>query len=120
MKHQLTAVWRFFYVQIWRRLKLLWLIFRAWAFNNVYVLDLQLNTLFGGSRGETVSSRLGKGALKGKPVHSVLARLVDVVFKVAFNDRNHCFESIQRNIGENAISDVIERYREGKKQIWSL
>lgn len=120
MNKQLSAVRRFFYAQLWRRLKLVWLIVRAWAFNNAYVLDLQLNTLFGGSRGETVSSRLGKGKLKRQPVHTVLAAIVDAIFLALFNDKNHCISSIQRGVGQNAISDVIDRFKSGDKRLWRL
>jgi hypothetical protein len=82
-----SAAWRFFYVQIWRRLKLVWLILRAWLFNLLVGLD---------------------------------TRVVDGIFAVLFSQADHCVKSIQHDDGKGAISRVIDRYRAGKKQLWSL
>jgi len=81
-------------------------------------LDLLLNTILGGSRGETISSRLGKGQLKDQPVHTFFAHIVNFLFRVLFNDKNHCIENIQREIEPNAISDVIDRFRAGDTDLW--
>ena len=115
-----TAAWRFFYVQIWRRLKLVWLLIRAYAFNLLVGIDTLANAVLGGDPGETISSRLGKGVLADKPVHSVLAGVVDLLFEILFSQEDHCLKSIQHDEGRGAISEVIDRYRQGKKQIWSL
>ena len=114
------AIGRFFYVQIWRRVKLAWLLLRAYAFNVLVAIDTLLNAVLGGDPGETVSSRLGKGKLKKQPVHTFLSRVVDLIFEMLFSQEDHCVKSIQHDEGKGAISDVIDRYREGKKQIWSL
>ncbi|MGP4843300.1 hypothetical protein ACTXGQ_04140 [Marinobacter sp. 1Y8] len=115
-----TAAWRFFYVQIWRRIKLVWLLIRAYAFNLFVAADNMVNTVIGGDPGETISSRLGKGKLARKPVHTFLSRVVDVIFEMLFSQRDHCVNSIQHDEGKGAISEVIDRYNAGEKQIWKL
>jgi len=115
-----SAAWRFFYVQIWRRSKLAWLLVRAYAFNLLVAIDIVLNALIGGDPGETISSRAGKGRRKDQPVHTFAANAIDALFKVLFQEANHCEVSIQQDEGKNAISEVINRYREGKRTIWKL
>lgn len=116
----LSALRRFFYVQIWRRLKLASLILRAYIFNILVGLDLLANAIIGGDPGETISSRAGKGKLKGQPVHTFLAGVIDILFEMLFSQENHCVNAIQHDEGQGAISRVIDRYRQGKKQLWSL
>ena len=113
-----SAAWRFFYVRIYRRLKFAWLLLRAYAFNLLVAGDTFLNTVIGGDPGETISSRMGKGKLKGQPVHAFLSRLIDAVFKVLFNESDHCINAIQHDEGKGAISEVIDRYRAGNKHLW--
>jgi len=115
-----SAAWRFFYVQIWRRSKLAWLLLRAYVFNLLVAGDTFLNTVIGGDPGETISSRMGKGKLKGQPVHTFLSRVIDAVFKVLFNESDHCVNAIQHDEGKGAISEVIDRYRAGNKHLWKL
>lgn len=103
-----------------RHLKLAWLVARAYGFNLFVLVTTAINTLTGGDPGETLSSRLGKGKLSGKPVHTLLSRVVDLAFEMLFNQRNHCVQSIQPDEGKNAISEVIDRHRAGKNQIWRL
>lgn len=114
-----SATRRFFYA-CWRLVKLAWLILRAWLFNIAVAIDVLVNTVVGGSRYETISSRVGKGRNKGQPVHTVVANVVDLLFLVLFNDKDHCQNSIQHDRGGNAISEVIDRYRKGKKHIWFM
>lgn len=120
MNTVVSAAWRFFYAQIWRRAKLAWLLFRAYLFNLLVGLDTLLNAVIGGDPGETVSSRLGKGKLKDQPVHTFWSRVVDAVFRALFSQADHCVASIQHDEGKGAISQVIDRYRAGKEQLWSL
>jgi len=115
-----TAAWRFFYVQIWRRSKLAWLLVRAYAFNLLVAIDIVLNAVIGGDPGETISSRAGKGRRKDQPVHTFAANAIDTLFKAFFQEANHCETSIQQDEGKNAISEVIDRYQAGEKQIWRL
>lgn len=116
----LSACRRFFYVHIWRRLKLGGLILRAYVFNLLVGLDQFANAVIGGDPGETISSRAGKGKLKGQPVHTFLAGVIDILFEMLFSQENHCVKAIQHDEGQGAISRVIDRYRQGKKQLWSL
>ena len=115
-----SAIGRFFYDRIWRRVKLVTLLFRAYLFNLFVAFDTLLNAVLGGDPGETISSRLGKGTLADKPVHSIGATVVDLIFEMLFSQKDHCVKSIQHDEGKGAISEVIDRYRAGKKQIWRL
>jgi len=115
-----SAAWRFFYVQIWRRMKLVWLLIRAYAFNLFVAVDIVINAIIGGDPGETISSRMGKGKLKGQPVHTFISRVIDLLFEMLFREKDHCVSSIQNDEGKNAISEVVERYEAGKKNIWRL
>lgn len=115
-----SAAWRFFYVQIWRRVKLVWLLLRAYLFNLFVGADILVNAIIGGDPGETLSSRAGKGKRKGQPVHTFFAGLIDLLFEVLFSEEDHCENSIQYDEGKGAISEVIERYRDGEKEMWRL
>ena len=98
----------------------MWLLFRAYAFNLFVAVDILLNAMIGGDPGETISSRLGKGKLKGQPVHTFFARVVDLMFEALFSQKDHCVSSVQDDEGKNAISEVIDRYQEGRKELWRL
>lgn len=84
-------------------------VIRQFAFNLLYVLDTVLNTLIGGDPRETISSRLGKGQVAGKPVHSELAKVVNFFFELVFNEQHHCKNSIIIAHDNYSISSVIER-----------
>jgi len=70
----------------------------TWIFNNLYSIDQLANTLLGGARDETISSRAGKGKLKGSPFWSVVADVIDVLFLPWETD--HCLRSIEWDEGE--------------------
>lgn len=105
---------------MWRKIRLVWLLIRAYAFNLFVAADTLANSVIGGDPGETISSRAGKGKLKGQPVHTFLSRVIDLVFEMLFSQKHHCVKSIQHDEGKGAISRVIDRYRAGEPQIWSL
>ena len=44
---------------------------------------------------DTISSRLGKGKKANKPVHTVLASIVDFIFLIVFKDADHCVRNIE-------------------------
>lgn len=102
------------------KIKLAWLVIRAYGFNLFVLVTTTINTVTGGDPGETLSSRLGKGKLSGKPVHTFLSRIVDLAFEMIFNQRNHCVQSIQPDEGKNAISEVIDRHQNDEPEIWTL
>ena len=68
--------------------------------------------LIGGDPRETISSRLGKGRIAGKPVHSALAVSVDWFFRVFFSEQDHCKNSIVIAHDTYSISSVIQRHRQ--------
>jgi hypothetical protein len=79
--------------------------------NLLYALDVFANALIGGDRRETISSRLGKGQRAGKPVHTVLAKVVNLLFYVLFREKNHCTNWIQQPEDYYSISSVLARHR---------
>ena len=84
-------------------LTLLW-----YLFNIVYVfLDVGINVLIGGHRDETISSRCGKGKLAKKPVHTVIAYLIDWLF---FWEDDHCVNHIQDGKDEYSISSLWNKF----------
>lgn len=101
-------------------IKLLALIAKAYLFNIFVLVTTTINVITGGDPGETLSSRMGKGKLKGKPVHTLLSRVIDLAFEMIFDQRDHCVRSIQRDEGKHALSEVIERYQAKKGQSWKL
>mgnify|MGYP000232193139 CR=1 FL=1 len=103
-----------------RKLRLVWLLLRAYAFNLFVSVDILANAIIGGDPGETVSSRAGKGKLKGQPVHTFLSRVIDLIFEMLFSQEDHCVNSVQHDEGKNAVSEVIDRYKAGEPQLWRL
>ncbi|SAK95948.1 hypothetical protein AWB76_07225 [Caballeronia temeraria] len=65
--------------------------------NLLVLLDEAGNTLTGGSPNETISSRAGKAAEKGKPWGCVLCRLLNCIQK------DHCKIAMAVTIGEDAV-----------------
>lgn len=57
-------------------------------------LDQLLNTIFGGDEDETMSSRLGKDARRGRFVGCVLCKMLDWI------DKDHCEKAIERDEGK--------------------
>lgn len=94
-----------------RYIKALSMVLIWYIFNNVYVfLDVGVNTLIGGHRDETISSRCGKGKLAGKPVHTFLAKIIDTLF---FWEEDHCVNHIQKQRDKYAVSTLWDRYFHG-------
>lgn len=80
---------------------------RSYLFNLIYLfLDVGVNTLIGGHREESISSRAGKGRLADKPVHTVVANVIDFIF---FWEPNHCTVSIQYRRDTHAVSTIWDR-----------
>lgn len=82
-------------------------ILRLYVFNTLYILDVGVNALLGGDCRETISSRLGKGEIAGKPVHTFLAKCVDGLFFVITGQRDHCFCNITVIRNEYSISSLF-------------
>lgn len=86
-------------------------LFEYW-YNLLYVLDVFINALLGGDRRETISSRLGKGKLAGKPVHTALSYPVDLLFLILAGEKNHCEENIMILDDFYAVSSTWERNKD--------
>lgn len=67
---------------------------RRYLLNLLVSLDQLLNTLFGGNPDETVSSRVGRGAIKGSKLALVLEKLINSIFNL-LGDDNHCRKRIE-------------------------
>lgn len=82
----------------------------VYLMNILYGLDILLNILIGGDRRETVSSRMGKGKRAGKPVHTAIAKVIDVIFWILNREENHCIDNIQDIDDVYSISHAIDVY----------
>ena len=82
---------------------------RVLTFNILLSFDVFINTLIGGDRRETISSRLGKGQIASKPVHTALALFVNVIFLVLTFKWDHCFDSIQNFEDAYSISTIWDK-----------
>lgn len=100
-------------------IKVVWAVILAWLFNIIIAVDCVLNAIIGGDGGETISSRLGKGKLAKKPVHTFLSRVVDLFFEIVFDMQDHCVKSIQSDEGKNAVSEVVTRVKLGKRTLYN-
>jgi len=66
---------------------------KLWIFNQLLTIDCSLNSLFGGSPFETISSRLGRHYDSSKSARTV-ADIIDwIAFKLA-REMNHCKSDI--------------------------
>jgi len=83
----------------------------TYTYNLIYAADVLANVVLGGDRRDTISSRLGKGQIANKPVHTVLARLVDKFFILTFKEANHCKNSIANIDDCYAISSILARHK---------
>jgi hypothetical protein len=64
-------------------------------FARVFVsLDQTLNALTGGDEDETLSSRWGKDARRGRKFACVMCKLLDLI------DKGHCEKAIERDEGK--------------------
>lgn len=84
---------------------------KTYIYNLTYALDVVVNVILGGDRRDTISSRLGKGQVADKPVHTILAELVDQLFWLFFNERQHCKNSIANIDDCYAISSILARHK---------
>lgn len=60
-------------------------------------IDQTGNAAFGGNPDETISSRVGKAAAKGKRRAIVLEATINLAFAVIVGQRDHCAASIERD-----------------------
>lgn len=67
---------------------------KRYALNVLVSLDQLINTLLWGDPDETISSRAGKAALRGKRWGCVLCKLLDKL------ESGHCNKSIEPDEGE--------------------
>ena len=78
-----------------------------YLFNLIYLfLDVGVNTIVGGHREESISSRCGKGKLVGKPVHTILANIINYLF---FWEDNHCYKYIQHRPDTHSVSTLWDK-----------
>ena len=59
--------------------------------------DQDVNTILGGNPYITVSSKVGYRAEQGSKTAQAMAKVIDLLFKIAVGQENHCAESIERD-----------------------
>lgn len=59
--------------------------------------DQAVNAILGGNPDVTVSSKVGYMAEQGSKTAAAMAVVIDLLFKVAVNQDNHCAASIERD-----------------------
>ncbi len=69
--------------------------------NLLIAADQGVNTVFGGNPDETISSRVGRGALKGDRLALYLERIIDGFFWIIRRELNHCRNRIEWNTVPN-------------------
>jgi hypothetical protein len=67
---------------------------KRYIINILIGIDQLFNAILGGDPDETISSRIGKSAIKGNSISKILSRMLDIF------DKNHCGESIEKDEGE--------------------
>lgn len=67
---------------------------KEWRRRIMYGWDQLANTWFRGNEDETISSRVGRGAVAGKWRYLALEKLIDFVFFFITGQKSHCRESI--------------------------
>lgn len=65
---------------------------KRWLYNHLIVIDIWANVWLLGSPFETISIRLGRGAVNGKLSYwlDLFRRLVDLLFNKFTGETNHC------------------------------
>jgi len=94
--------------------KAAWFVLGNFIANVLYAFDVFGNAVLGGDCRETISSRVGKGQRAGKPVHSLIAPVINALFFVLRGERNHCIENINDNLpgGDKfAVSSLVDTAR---------
>jgi hypothetical protein len=84
---------------------------RIWAYNLLIGIDQFGNTIMLGSYEETISSRLGRAQLSGKPTWYARWAQISVDYVCAlYGDYNHCVNAIKP--GEDYSSEIWSWIRE--------
>jgi hypothetical protein len=68
---------------------------KHYFWNILISADQLANTLLGGDPDETISSRMGKRAIKGDRLGGIICRLLDMF------DKGHCKKSIEEDEGQH-------------------
>lgn len=95
--------------------RFVWFVVGNFIANVLYAFDVLVNAVFGGDCRETISSRVGKGQRAGKPVHSAVAPVINIIFFVLRGERNHCVANINDQLpgGDKfAVSSLVAAGRE--------
>lgn len=58
-------------------------------------IDQFLNTVTGGNPDETISSRIGKAAIRGNRLAHVIERIIDWIFERLTGQAGHCRANIE-------------------------
>ena len=75
---------------------------KRYLLNLLISADQFWNTVFHGNPDETISSRAGRAARRGKPWGCLLCRLLDLI------DKDHCEKAIEECCARKAASHEAE------------
>ena len=70
---------------------------RRWGLSFWLWTDQGVNVILGGNEDVTVSSKVGYMAEQGSKTAQAMAAVIDLLFKLAVNQDNHCQASIERD-----------------------
>ncbi len=73
---------------------------KTWAVNVLVAIDQLANTICLGDEDETISSRAGRGKLRGDKHWIVIAAVVDFIMR-PFDGSNHCVNKIEWQLIRN-------------------
>ena len=70
---------------------------QRWGLSFWMWTDQGVNVILGGNEDVTVSSKVGYMAEQGSKTAAAMAKVIDLLFKLAVNQDNHCAVSIERD-----------------------
>ena len=68
---------------------------KRYLLNLLIAIDQGGNAFFGGNPDETISSRVGRAALRRNTFGMIAARVIDWLFENLTGERDHCANSIE-------------------------
>lgn len=74
---------------------------KMWRYNLWIADDQNVNAMLGGDRDITVSSRVGYNARRGNGIALKMEVVINLLFKLAINQDDHCQASIERDEQHN-------------------
>lgn len=77
------------------------MLFKMWARNMFISQDQGANSMLGGSMDTHVSGRVGYHSLRGNGIALNMEKVINLIFRVFFRQKNHCRVSIENDEAYN-------------------